>query len=426
MADAATLERARRDYIDRNVESHRLHLAAAKVLPGGNTRTVLHHPPFPLTVVAGESSQVTDADGHRYTDFLGDYTAGLLGHRNPRMYEAVTRAMQVNTSVGGHHPDEAELARLMCARFGIDKVRFTNSGTEANLMAITAARIATGRPAIMVMEYGYHGGVLYFGLEPAPWSAPYPVVMAPFNDLDAIRRLAAEHADELAAIIVEPMMGGAGCIAPAPGFLAGVVEVAHSIGALAIFDEVMTSRHGAAGMSALHSAAPDLKTFGKYIAGGFSFGAFGGTDAAMGIFDPTKPGAISHAGTFNNNVASMAAGVTVLSELYTAPIAEAHTARGEEFRQQIAAVLARHDVPLVVSGYGSMLTIIARRELPHDGAAAADRDLGLQELLHLGLLERGLWTAPRGMVNLSLPLTDDDLAAFLTALDDTCAGLAGI
>ncbi len=324
---AATLERARQDYLDRNTESHRHHRLASEVMPGGNTRTVLHYPPFPVTLVAGEGSHLTDADGRVYLDFLGDYTAGLLGHSDHRALDAVMEALHTNMSVGGHHPAEEQLARLICERFMIDRVRFTNSGTEANLMAITAARLVTGKPKILVMEHGYHGGVLYYGLEPAPWSAPYPTVMVPFNDLAAVSAAIAEHADELAAVIVEPMMGGAGCIPAAPGFLAGVVDVARRHGVLSIFDEVMTSRHGPHGFGALHNAEPDLKTFGKYIGAGFSFGAFGGRAAVMGRFDPNSPDCISHAGTFNNNIASLSAGVKVLSELYTSEIAVAHTAR---------------------------------------------------------------------------------------------------
>ncbi len=420
---APTLDRARQDYLDRNTESHRRHRLAAEVMPGGNTRTVLHYPPFPVTLVAGEGSHLTDADGRVYLDFLGDYTAGLFGHSEHRALDAVTAALRTNMSVGGHHPAEEQLARLMCERFGIDRVRFTNSGTEANLMAITAARLVTAKPKIMVMEHGYHGGVLYYGMDPAPWSAPYPTVMAPFNDLGAVTSLLGRHADELAALIVEPMMGGAGCIPARPGFLPGLVAAARDHGVLTIFDEVMTSRHGPRGLGALHDAHPDMKTFGKYIGAGFSFGAFGGTSAVMSRFDPNSPDCISHAGTFNNNVASLSAGVKVLSELYTSDVAVAHTARGEEFRAQIAAVLARHPLPLVVSGYGTMSTIIARSQMPANGAEAADRDGILQELVYLGLLSRGFYTAPRGMVNLSLPLTDDDLAAFLVALDDVCRDL---
>ena len=428
MSDIAVraLATARQQYRDRNVESFRFQEQAAAVMPGGNTRTVLHNPPFPLTFVHGAGAVLTDADGHSYLDFLGDYTAGLLGHSDPASLDAVITALHANTSVGGRHPAEVRLAELMCERFHLDLVRFTNSGTEANLMAITAARLFTRRPTIMVMENGYHGGVLYFGKEPAAWSAPYPTVMVPFNDGPAVRQAAARHVGDLAAIIVDPLMGSAGCVPAAREFLATVIEAAHEVGAMVIFDEVMTSRHGPHGMGDLLGAQPDLTTFGKYIGAGFSFGAFGGRADIMAMFDPSGPSPVSHAGTFNNNVASMTAGVEVLGHSYTSADAVAHTARGDDFRGNIATMLTRRHLPIVVSGFGSMMTIIARRDMPTDGVQAADRDSVLQELLYLGLLERGISIAARGMVNLGLRHTDDHLAAFLTALDDCCADLAQI
>jgi glutamate-1-semialdehyde 2,1-aminomutase len=316
--------------------------------------------------------------------------------------------MRELAAVGGIHPHEAELARLMCERFGLDRVRFTNSGTEANLFAITAARMLTGREHVLVFEGGYHGGVLYFAHGVAPWNAPYPFVLAPYNDLDGAISLVT---DELAAVLVEPMLGSGGCIPAEPDFLRGLFAAARDAGALCIADEVMTSRHGRSGLAALLGAEPDLRTFGKYIGGGFSFGAFGGRAEVMDQFDSSRPGAIPHAGTFNNNVATMTAGCVVLRELFPPEVAEAHTARGERFRAEVAKVVARYPLGVGVTGYGSMLAFHAS-------------DSALQELLFLGLYRRGIYTAPRGMVNLSLPLTDDHLASALSALDATLAEIA--
>jgi glutamate-1-semialdehyde 2,1-aminomutase len=400
----------RREFAARNPESARLHDEARRVLPGGHTRTILHHEPFALTFVRGQRAVLVDADGHEYVDLLGDYTAGLFGHGERRVLEAVRAAMAELSSVGGVHPHEAGLARLMCERFAVDRVRFTNSGTEANLFAITTARMYTGRARILVFHGGYHGGVLFFSGGGAPWNAPYPFVVAPYNDLAATTALIEEHGDQLAAVLVEPMLGSGGCIPAEPEFLRGVFDVARAAGAVCIADEVMTSRHGRSGLAALLGVEPDVKTFGKYIGGGFSFGAFGGRAELLDQFDTSRPGAIPHAGTFNNNVATMAAGCVVLGELFTADAAEAHTARGERFRAEVAEVLARHAVPVGVTGYGSMLALHA--DTPE-----------LQELVFLGLYLRGIYTAPRGMITLSLPLTDKQLATALQALDDTLAEL---
>jgi glutamate-1-semialdehyde 2,1-aminomutase len=178
-SDPSRVVRVRQAFGDRNPNSRRYFESAREVLPGGHTRTVLTHPPFPLVFASGEGATLTDVDGHVYIDLLGDYTAGLLGHSERRVLQEVASALSSNASVGGIHPAEERLARLMCARFGLDRVRFTNSGTEANLMAITTALLATGRRRVMVFHGGYHGGLLYFAAGEAPWNAPYEFVVAP-------------------------------------------------------------------------------------------------------------------------------------------------------------------------------------------------------------------------------------------------------
>ncbi len=421
------LGKVHNDFADRNPASRKYYQEARKLLPGGHTRTVLTHAPFPLLFVAGEGSVVTDADGHSYIDMLGDYTAGLLGHSERRVLDTVSVATQNNFSVGGIHPAEARLAALMSERFGLDRVRFTNSGTEANLMAITTAMQATGRKRIMVFHGGYHGGILYFASGAASWNAPYDFVIASYNDIaDAIKKIN-ENSSSLAAVVIEPMLGSGGCIPASAEFVSEVVTAVRRVGAVVVADEVMTSRHGAHGMFDLLGAKADITTFGKYIGGGFSFGAFGGRAELLDQFD-TSPEAgrdkiISHAGTFNNNISSMTAGGVVLDEVYTQDIAVIHTARGEEFRKSIARVLKRHKLAISVSGFGSMMCLHALPQVPNTSADVAKRDVVLQELLFFGLIERGVYIAPRGMVNLSLPLTDDQLAKVLDALDDTLTSL---
>ncbi len=415
-------------FADRNPGSRQAFDDACKVLPGGHTRTVLTHAPFPLTFVSGHEATLTDIDGHTYVDLLGDYTAGLLGHSEHRVIDAVTTALRTNVSVGGIHPAEARFARLMCDRFNLDRVRFTNSGTEANLLAITTAMQANGRSKIMVFYGGYHGGVLYFASGAAPWNAPYDFVVAPYNDLTGTLGLIEEHGAVLSAVIIEPMLGSGGCVPAASEFLCGVFDAARRVGAVCIADEVMTSRHGRSGLVQLMGARADITTFGKYLGGGFSFGAFGGDAALLDQFD-TSPGAgrkrvISHAGTFNNNVATMTAGEVVLRDVYTAECAQAHTERGAEFRANVASVLARHDVPLCVSGYGSMMSLHALPNPPTSALDMAKRDNELQELVFFGLLERGIYTATRGMMNVGLSHTDDQLSFALEALDDCVASLS--
>jgi len=422
-AFVGVVERMRRDTADRNPASRAEHERARAVLPGGSTRTILHHAPFPLTFVSGEGGNLTDADGHTYVDLVGDYTAGLLGHSEKRVHAAVAEALAINTSVGGVHPAEIRFAELVCNRFGHQRVRFTNSGTEANLMAITLSRVVTGRSMIMVMYGGYHGGVFYYSHGNAPWNAPFPTVVAPYNDLEGCEELINEYALDLAAVIVEPMLGS-GCVPADARFLSGLANATQQVGAILITDEVMTSRHGPRGLADLLGVRPDIATYGKYFAGGFSIGAFAGRADLLDHFDATKPDSIPHAGTFNNNVATMSAGCVVLSELFTSDTAITLTARGEDLRARIDDVLHQHKLPLTITGFGSMNAVHALPHRPQNGTDLLDRDLVLQEALFLALLHRGVYTAPRGSLNLGLAITEWDLDHYLNALDDSLGELS--
>jgi glutamate-1-semialdehyde 2,1-aminomutase len=422
-AFVAVVERMRRDTADRNPSSRAEHDRARAVLPGGSTRSILHHEPFPLTFVSGEGGTLRDADGHSYVDLVGDYTAGLLGHSERRVHAAVAEALATNTSVGGVHPAEIRFAELVCNRFGHQRVRFTNSGTEANLMAITLSRIVTGRSMIMVMHGGYHGGVFYYSHGFAPWNVPFPTVVAPYNDLAACESLIDEYALDIAAVIVEPMLGS-GCVPADARFLSGLANATQQAGAIFITDEVMTSRHGPRGLADLMGVRPDIATFGKYFAGGFSFGAFAGRADLLDRFDATKPDAIPHAGTFNNNIATMSAGCVVLGELFTSDTAISLTARGEELRGRIDDVLHQHKLPLTITGFGSMNAVHALERRPQNGEDLLERDPLLQEALFLALLQRGVYTAPRGSLNLGLAITEWDLDHYLNALDESLGELS--
>ncbi len=368
---------------------------------------------------------MTDADGHSYVDLVGDYTAGLLGHSEKRVHAAVAEALSNNTSVGGVHPAETRFAELVCNRFGHQRVRFTNSGTEANLMALTLSRIVTGRSMIMVMFGGYHGGVFYYSHGHAPWNIPFPTIIAPYNDLAGCEELIDEYALDLAAVIVEPMLGS-GCVPADARFLSGLANAAQRAGAIFITDEVMTSRHGPRGLADLLGVRPDIATFGKYFAGGFSIGAFAGRADLLDHFDASNADAIPHAGTFNNNIATMSAGCVVLSELFTSDTAITLTARGEELRGRIDDVLHQHKLPLTITGFGSMNAVHALERRPQNGADLLERDPFLQEALFLALLERGVYTAPRGSLNLGLAVTEWELDHYLNALDESLGELADV
>ena len=414
---SAAVGEARARYAARRPRTRALQERAQAFLPGGNTRTVLYHQPFPLRVARAWDAVLEDVDGHEYVDLLGEYSAGLYGHSNPVVIKAMADALREGISRGAHTRSEVDLAEALCARFAsIERVRFTNSGTEANLMALSAARAFTGRDRVLAFDGGYYGGLLTFAAGPSPVNAPYDVLLAPYNDAPAAQALLREHSGTVACVLVEPMLGSGGCIPGDPAFLSVLRETTRQTGALLIFDEVMTSRTGSGGLQARLAIRPDLTTLGKYIGGGSSFGAFGGRADVMALFDPSRPGALPHAGTFNNNVVSMAAGYAGLTQVYTPEAAEQHTARGDALRAELAQAFRSSGAPFQVTGVGSLLAMHPTTAVVHRPADLLGSDHRLLELLFLDLLELGYYIAPRGYMALSLALTSSQLAGFVQAV----------
>ena len=427
LASAAAEAEAR--YVAANPKSAERHRRATESMPGGNTRTVLHYSPFPLTLVGGEGCRVRDLDGHGYADFLGEYTAGLYGHSHPVIQTAIKKIVDDGMALGGPNPYEAELAAQLCNRFpSVERVRFCNSGTEANLFAISTARLFTGRPAVMVFHGAYHGGVFYFGQHKTEINAPFPWIYATYNDIEVTLALIDRHAKELAAVLIEPMMGSGGGIAASREFLQALRDACTKHGIVLVFDEVMTSRLSSGGLQKVTGVTPDMTSFGKYLGGGASFGAFGGRVELMARYDPSRADAVSHAGTFNNNVISMAAGLTGLRELYTPEAAGRLNGDGDRLRDRLNALARKHDAPMQVLGVGSIMAVHFRRGAvtkpqdlwPKDAPAAA-KHAELQKLLHLDLIEQGQYMARRGFISLSLPMTEAEFDGFAAAVEEFLA-----
>jgi glutamate-1-semialdehyde 2,1-aminomutase len=414
---AAELVRAQERYTTANPESLRLHRERARVMPGGNTRTVIHVPPFPLTIMRGVDARLLDADGHEYLDFLGEYTAGLYGHSHPVILDAVRAALADGMAFGAPNRYEAALAEAIGERFGsIELLRFCNSGTEANLLALSLARAVTGRDEVMVFEGGYHGGVFFFATRAGSViNAPFPFVIGRYNDPGEAQALIDEHADRLAAVIVEPLQGSAGCIPATREFLHALRDAASRAGALLVFDEVMTSRLSTGGLQRVHGITPDLTTLGKYLGGGFAFGAFGGRATLMERFDPSRPDAIPHAGTFNNAVLTMAAGLAGLTRVYTPGEVVRLNGLGDRLRDQLNAAARRHDVPFLATGYGSMIGLHFTDRQPERAPDLEHVPGELRGLLHHHMLDHGFSYGRRGFIALSLPLADADIDAFAAA-----------
>jgi glutamate-1-semialdehyde 2,1-aminomutase len=409
---------AERRYATKRPRSAELMERAATVMPGGSTRSVLDMRPFPFRVASASGARLVDVDGHEYRDFLGDYSAGLLGHDPGPVEDAVRAALERGWSYGGVHTDEIRFAEAVVERFpSIDQVRFTNSGTEANLMAIQLARHHTGRDRVVVCDLAYHGGLLYFGHGGEALLAPFDFRRIEFNDVAGV---AAVDTD-VAAVLVEPMMGAGGCIPATDEFLRALRSRCDEVGALLVFDEVMTSRMSSGGQQARCGVIPDLTTLGKYLAGGMTFGAFGGRADVMSAFDPARGGALTHGGTFNNNVVTMAAGAAAMRELLSADVLDALFRRGEELQRRLGEVFARSSLPLSVTGLGSLMSIHTV-----DGPVTSPRDLAatdpeLKQLLFHELVDRGCYLAARGYIALSAAITDADCDGFVAAVTDAVA-----
>ena len=407
------LASAQERYAAKRPRSAELAERARAVIPGGTSRAVIDVTPFPFRVARAHDAHLVDVDGFDYVDLLGDFTAGLLGHSPEPVAEAVRARLERGWSLGATHEDELRLAELITGRFPtIDQLRFTNSGTEATMMAVQLARHVTGRDGVVVADGGYHGGLLNFSGHGEPLQAPLPIRQVTHGDLTELDGALAEELP--ACVLLEPMLGAGGCLPPPDGYLAGVRELCDRHGVLFVLDEVMTSRMSVGGAQQLLGVRPDLTTLGKYLGGGLSFGAFGGRADLMAAFDPHRGGDVLHGGTFNNNALSMAAGAAALGMLDAATLAALFD-RGESLRAELTRVTEASRAPFTVTGWGSLIGLHAHPG-PVETAAdarAADADLG--QLLFHELLDRGFYYAPRGFVALSLPLTDEDLASFVSA-----------
>jgi len=433
------------DYRASSPRSAALHEAARRVMPGGDTRTVAFHAPYPLAVSQGAGCRIHDADGRAYIDLLNNYTSLIHGHGHPAVVAAVMHLLPTGTAFPAPNESQTRLAEIMTERVAsVDLIRFCNSGTEAMMNALRAARAFTGRDVVVKMEGGYHGtyddvevsvhpapddpnagpehaprGVL--GTRGVPQNTLDNVLVTAVNDIESIERIMRERGDAIAAIVIEPVMGSAGMLPVDHAYLESLRSVTLEYGALLIFDEVMSFRLEPGGVQEYYRVRPDLTTFAKIIGGGFPVGAFGGRAAVMEQFDPARPAPLWQSGTFNGNLITMAAGVAAM-DAYTAAEVARINALGERLRRGIREVLRSAGVRGAVTGYGSFVGVHLGVDGVHTYRDAAASDKGLARLLHLALLLEGIFVAPRLMMSTSTPMDDgtidEVLAGFRRAIAD--------
>src|SRR5262245_9534217 len=303
------------EYVARTPRSAALFERATRSIPGGSTRTTVFNRPYPPYMARGEGLRTWDVDGNEYRDFLGNYTSLILGHSHPAVVEAVTAQVRKASAFAAPTETEVELAEEIKRRLpSVERLRFTNSGTEATMFAIRAARAHTGRDLVARFDHAYHGthDTVLPGTPGVPRATSALVVDLPWGDVDGIERTLAGRERELAAIIIEPIQGAGGVRPADPAFLRALREMTAEIEALLIFDEIIAFRVGPNGAQGLLGVSPDLTTLGKIIGGGYALAAFGGRADVMDRFDARRPDALSHGGTFNGNPVAAAAGLATL------------------------------------------------------------------------------------------------------------------
>jgi len=408
----AELRRLQVLYAKARPASAQAYEAACTVQPGGTTRSNLHLFPFPVTIDHADGSILTDLDGHTYIDLLSDFAVAMAGHSNDVIRNAIQKQLTQGISFGGRSEAETELAEIIVARFAsIERVRFTNSGTEANLYAFLLARAITQRPGILMFEGGYLGGAMSFATSDPRLRAPFDFITVPYNDIEAFDAAISAHGSRLACVATELMLNSGGCIQADGAFIRHVENVCRNRGILFLVDEVMTSRLHVAGLQALYGVRPDITTLGKIIGGGLSIGAIGGRSDILKKFDLRSEDPLFHNGSFNNNVLSMRAGAASLRHVLTESGLSHTNSLGESLRIGMNADLASAALPLSWTGMGSVMALHIGREaptrfMPHPA------EKPLRALLHMDALLKGYWIAPRGMLALSVENTPSQLEDF--------------
>lgn len=434
-----------RAYIDANRCSQVHAERARRQIPAGASRSLLKHVPFPFYITRSGGIYATDIDGNCRIDFNNNYSSLVHGHAHPQVLAAVRDQLDQGSAYSAPGSLEAELAALLTGRVGsVDHVIFVNSGTEAVMAALRAARAYTGRNRIAKFEGGYHGWSDFVALGghhlPAPdddrligraqadgaglpAAATEDVILVRYNSSAAVDALIERHGAELAAVIVEPMLGSGGMIPGQPEFLAKLRAATRDAGIVLICDEVVTLRLSPGGAQALYRLEPDLTTMAKIIGGGFPIGALGGHRDIMRTYaEPEQGGRIASMGTFNANPISIRAGLAAMHLLDDAAIAHINDL-GERIRRGLAALIECHRAPAQVSGLGSLFQLHWTRAPLDDARASQQADRQLALLTFIGLANRGVQLSMRCSGSVSTPMAAADIDRLLGAFDEVLGEL---
>jgi glutamate-1-semialdehyde 2,1-aminomutase len=387
----------------------------------------------------GKGCRLYDVDGNDYIDFGNNQTSLVHGHAHPKIVEAVLEQVRRGSVFSAPVEHQFRLAQHICGRLpSAEKVRFCNSGTEATMGAIRLARAFRKKYQVAKVEGGYHGShdLVEISVKPPlekagpverPNSVPEDVsvppgvvqdcVVIPFNHTEVATRIISEHQEDLAAVIVEPVQGSCGMIPSSLDYLRGLREVTSQYRIPLIFDEVYTFRLAPGGWQGLHTIVPDITALGKIIGGGYPVGAIAGREELMDLFSPLKPDFLAHSGTFNGNPVTMVAGVAALTELTGAAI-DGINHLGAKLRTNLTKALRDAGIIAQVTGTGSLAQLHFTKEEVMDWRSASSARLDIRSLLHLWLLDHGIFPAGRMMFNISTPMGEKEIDVLGTTVKD--------
>ena len=404
------------DYRARTPASAHVHERAVGPLAGGDTRTSAHHDPYPVTFTHGEGPRLHDVDGNTYLDLNGNFTSLVHGNAYPPIVDQLVGVVAGGTAWAARNQWQVELAELLAQRIdAIEQVRFTNSGTEAAMLAMHLAKATTGRPKILMARHGYHGShedtqagthatTSKLDLYGGPSGEGHTTLVADFGDIDAFRQVLDDHGGDIAAVLLEPVAGSIGLQPAETDFLVGVQDATRAAGAVFVLDEVVTFRLASGGAQASHAGlAPDLTMLGKVIGGGFPVGAVGGRPDLLAL--AAAGGPVKHSGTYNGNPVTCAAGVVSVRELTAERIAVMHD-RAERLASHLAAAATATGLPVQAKQVGSLIQLSATGATP--GALQRTASATIVNL-HLAAMVEGVHFTPRGLLALSTVLTDADI-----------------
>ncbi|MFP4446982.1 MAG: glutamate-1-semialdehyde 2,1-aminomutase [Desulfosudaceae bacterium] len=425
-------------------QSDALFAKAAAIIPGGVNSPVRSGKSVgarPLFIQRAQGARVFDADGNSYIDYIGSWGPMIVGHRHPAVMAAVGAALERGLSFGASTDLEVELAAMIAEAVpSIEMIRMVNSGTEATMSAVRLARAVTGRDVVVKFDGCYHGhadtllvdagsGVATQGIPGSP-GVPAEVIAdtlsLPYNDSAAVQQLFAQRGSEIAAVIVEPVAGNMGLVAPAPGFLESLRSVTSEAGSLLIFDEVMCGfRVAYGGAQERYGVLPDITCLGKIIGGGMPVGAYGGSREIMRQVAPE--GNVYQAGTLSGNPVAMAAGIATLRELQRAGAYDDLAAKSEQLVAGLKEAAFEADIPVQLNAVGAMLGMFFTDQPVTDFAGAKTSDLERFSAWYRAMLERGVYLAPSQFeaVFVSTVHTTEEIAKTVQAARAVMQELAG-